>query len=65
MKTFAVMAAAGALIVLAHVENQRQIRLTAYAARLRLWQVRQEIAVRRILAGDQSVTYEAPPKWEG
>lgn len=67
VKTLAAMAALAAWLVLAHAENQRQIRLAAYAARLRVWQVRQEIAVRRFLAGDEagSNCFEPPPIWEG
>jgi hypothetical protein len=67
MKTLAVMAGLVVWVVLAHAENQRQIRLAAYAARLRVWQVRQEIAVRRYLAGESgaATVLEPPPAWQG
>lgn len=66
MKTLAAMAALAALVFLAAAENQRQIRLAAYAGQLRIWQIRQEIAVRRYLGGDPAaLVLEPPPVWQG
>jgi hypothetical protein len=59
------LAAAG-MVLLASAESQRQVRLAAYGAQLRMWQVREEIAMRAYLAGSPETWIPSrAPEWQG
>jgi hypothetical protein len=66
VKTLVAVAAIVGWVVLSHAQRQREIRLAAYGVQLRVWEIRQNIEVRRYLSGQtDTLTLAPPPAWEG